>query len=721
MNKLPEDAVVDMRWLHEGTPDPFPEYHLRVREDLPMASFSDDALANYAFMNYDRDMNTEVAVMMNPGGPHYPKIAFMTSIKERMRWLSRRLAIAEGRYPGVYIPNEVILRVKEQERLAGHAHQHLTGALCSALGHSVPTFADRIGILNRVTEVLRPYDIPEELFNKAFNTGSLDARSSTNSETLVNLRELVMFVEAAAGFKVKPQPYKVTDATGDCSHKGVTVRVLDDTEIPAEEAGAKAEVIIDQDSIDRRIEPEGQFAHRKAHFRWTQDVLGIYMAFGLEHANVSQSFMVKKIQAVVDVPERDIRMALGYDSEPDAIKRLGVFNELCKQLNKAGTLVPVREHYDIGDVNPAEAAKAIGDEILVNIFGTSDTSKIPHTRRPTDMSEGSVIAENEARLVPAATKREYNPKDFATNQGDIAWSTLMMTRDCPPGYVTKAPGAQQGDTYLGTHVESRLNGAVLHGFIDKHGLKVTYFCTKQGELREILRWAGDDLTRKYYEFIERTPPADVASQLQEGDRYIRPLSKNEAPTSGTSYYAEEVCTGRLAIYHFTDRGNLVSRHQLDRFYIAAEHPEELQPVPYSVEHRTTVTDEQWASECWSTEIHGLYAVFGGRTHETSRDAIVDKIFSVIALTPKFNMELVLGALGFNQELDMIGRLSLFHVLAGHLGRAGHYVPLNGDTIFTPDDSGYSQIVKSRVYLSGQIIQVRPGVHLNLVKQITKQG
>ena len=77
MNKLPEDAVVDMRWLHEGTPDPFPEYHLRVREDLPMASFSDDALANYAFMNYDRDMNTEVAVMMNPGGPHYPKLSLI--------------------------------------------------------------------------------------------------------------------------------------------------------------------------------------------------------------------------------------------------------------------------------------------------------------------------------------------------------------------------------------------------------------------------------------------------------------------------------------------------------------------------------------------------------------------------------------------------------------------------------------------------------------------
>lgn len=571
MSKKERRAVVDMRWLAEGREDDFVRYLERCREDLPMADWSDDELANYAFMHYNRDMNTEVAVMMNPEGEHYPKIAFMTATKERIRWLSRQLAVAEGRYPGVDIPNDIILKVREQETEAGREHVRITKALFEALdlGCWDDWHGSRLAFLTRLQKRLKEYAVPEEMFGKAFNYGVVEYKG-TNTASLVSLRELVVFVEAAAGFKVKPQPYKLTSAIGDGDH---SVRVTGDTEMPVNNG---------------------------------------------------------------EIPESAQQFA-------------------------------------------------------------------------------------EARLVPAPVKREYNPKDFATNPGDIAWSTLGMTRDCPPGYVTKAPKPLQGDTYLGTHVETRLHGAVLHGFIDKHGLKVTYFCNKQGEVREILRWAGDDLTRKYYEFFDRKPPADVASQMQEGDRYIRPFGKNDPLTSGCSYYAEEGCTGRLVVYHFTEHGNLVSRQQLDRFYIAAEHPEEGQPVRYSVERLGTDEDEQWASERWSTEIHGLYAVFGGRTHEMSRDAIVDKIFGVIALTPKFNMELVNGALGFNQDLNMIERLSLFHVLTGHLTRAGYYVPCNGDSILTPDASGYSLIVSSRVYLAGQAIQIRPGVHLNLVKQVTKQG
>jgi hypothetical protein len=95
-----KQPVVDMRWLVEGRDDDFAHYLNRPREDLPAADLSDDELANYAFMNYDRDMNAELAVMMG----HIeglPKIAIMTAVKERLRWLSRRLAVAEGRYPGM--------------------------------------------------------------------------------------------------------------------------------------------------------------------------------------------------------------------------------------------------------------------------------------------------------------------------------------------------------------------------------------------------------------------------------------------------------------------------------------------------------------------------------------------------------------------------------------------------------------------------------------------
>lgn len=93
--------VVQFRWAVEGQPDPFADYLDRPREDLPLADLSDDELANYAFMNYDRGQNEEVAVMMAMGNDgHYPKIAFMTAVKERIRWLSRQLAIAQGTYPG---------------------------------------------------------------------------------------------------------------------------------------------------------------------------------------------------------------------------------------------------------------------------------------------------------------------------------------------------------------------------------------------------------------------------------------------------------------------------------------------------------------------------------------------------------------------------------------------------------------------------------------------
>lgn len=99
----------DMAWLARGLDDPFPEYIHRKREDLPLADFTDDQLANYAFMHYDRDRDAEVEVMMSqlqPSPKHVTKIAFMTSVKERMRWLSRRLAVAEGRYPGQSVPRE---------------------------------------------------------------------------------------------------------------------------------------------------------------------------------------------------------------------------------------------------------------------------------------------------------------------------------------------------------------------------------------------------------------------------------------------------------------------------------------------------------------------------------------------------------------------------------------------------------------------------------------
>ena len=92
--------AVDMNWLTNGEADPFPDYVTRKRENLCLSSMSDDVLANHAFMYYDRGLDDELVAMMS-GGTIPTKIAIMTGVKERLRWLSRRVAILEGRYPGL--------------------------------------------------------------------------------------------------------------------------------------------------------------------------------------------------------------------------------------------------------------------------------------------------------------------------------------------------------------------------------------------------------------------------------------------------------------------------------------------------------------------------------------------------------------------------------------------------------------------------------------------
>lgn len=94
--------VVQFRWAVEGKEDPHAGYLKLTREDLPMADFSDDELANYAALHYNRSEQQEHEVMLGQlydTTEHVPKIAFMTAIQQRVRWLSRQLAIAQGTYP----------------------------------------------------------------------------------------------------------------------------------------------------------------------------------------------------------------------------------------------------------------------------------------------------------------------------------------------------------------------------------------------------------------------------------------------------------------------------------------------------------------------------------------------------------------------------------------------------------------------------------------------
>lgn len=75
-----------------GVDDPFAEYTGMERAKLTMGKLSDDQLANGAFMNYD--VRPPISDIIS--GRSFSPIVWMTAVKERIRWLSRRVSLMEG-------------------------------------------------------------------------------------------------------------------------------------------------------------------------------------------------------------------------------------------------------------------------------------------------------------------------------------------------------------------------------------------------------------------------------------------------------------------------------------------------------------------------------------------------------------------------------------------------------------------------------------------------
>lgn len=74
-------------WRVLGESDPHAGHYDGERAQLMMGSLSDDTLANEAFLYYDRvpDISQVIA------GKAVMPIAYMTAVKERIRWLSRKV------------------------------------------------------------------------------------------------------------------------------------------------------------------------------------------------------------------------------------------------------------------------------------------------------------------------------------------------------------------------------------------------------------------------------------------------------------------------------------------------------------------------------------------------------------------------------------------------------------------------------------------------------
>lgn len=80
-------------WREIGQADPHGSDYNCERAKLCMGNLTDDELANGAFMNYDRRPPIQSVIS---GRAHMP-IAWMTAVKDRIRWLSRKLVAAEDR------------------------------------------------------------------------------------------------------------------------------------------------------------------------------------------------------------------------------------------------------------------------------------------------------------------------------------------------------------------------------------------------------------------------------------------------------------------------------------------------------------------------------------------------------------------------------------------------------------------------------------------------
>jgi len=83
----PEEGTPSSNWSKEGAQDPHKGHYDKERSDLTLGKYTDDELANGAFMNYDISPSVEDMI----SGKRFSSIVWMTAVKERIRWLSRAL------------------------------------------------------------------------------------------------------------------------------------------------------------------------------------------------------------------------------------------------------------------------------------------------------------------------------------------------------------------------------------------------------------------------------------------------------------------------------------------------------------------------------------------------------------------------------------------------------------------------------------------------------
>lgn len=157
-------------WRANGEPDPHGDRYNCERAALAMGNLSDDELANGAFLNYDAPLNLEGIL----AGTHSAPIAWMTAVKDRIRWLSRKLdealaaapaqPAAQGEFGDAYQGAREDLaiwkrraleaeeKVRHQERIIDHMTLEAQGE--SRMGEPAIPAAQDQGEVQRLREAL---------------------------------------------------------------------------------------------------------------------------------------------------------------------------------------------------------------------------------------------------------------------------------------------------------------------------------------------------------------------------------------------------------------------------------------------------------------------------------------------------------------------------------------------------------------------------------------
>ncbi|WP_454909665.1 hypothetical protein [Variovorax gossypii] len=116
-------------WHANGEADPHARHYDGERATLTLGALTDDELATGAFLNYDQRLT--LAEMRDPKpGQHLPA-AWMTGVKDRIRWLSRSLerALAAARVARerADLTNERIMALWDACSTPSEANGHTTG------------------------------------------------------------------------------------------------------------------------------------------------------------------------------------------------------------------------------------------------------------------------------------------------------------------------------------------------------------------------------------------------------------------------------------------------------------------------------------------------------------------------------------------------------------------------------------------------------------------